>query len=172
MRTYALHADIVPLYGGRTRHMSGNWTSAHGATDRCGCVLAGTRPEGSRADRDEVIKGNEFFLGELRRIEKGAHRRLAIALPSLMPPFIVVLVERRIKVCLQGGDPIRRSSFFGSDVVALAGAWSCVVALRSWWIVEALLLFWYPNRYRSDSFRSTHIAPIFLRFPGPSQRLV
>lgn len=50
--------------------------------------------------------GDEFLLGEIERIEESAHRRLAVTPAPLMLSFIVVLVEPRIKVRLQGGDRV------------------------------------------------------------------
>lgn len=50
--------------------------------------------------------GDEFLLGEIERIEESAHRRLAVAPAPLMLSFIVVLLEPRIKVRLQGRDRV------------------------------------------------------------------
>ena len=45
--------------------------------------------------------GNEFLLGEFQRIEKSAHRRLAVTPPSLMLPFVVSFsVKERHAVAL------------------------------------------------------------------------
>jgi hypothetical protein len=56
---------------------------------------------------------NQFLLGEIKRIEEGAHGRLAIAPSSLMFAFIVVLFEPRIKISLQGVD--RLIDFLAED---------------------------------------------------------
>lgn len=60
--------------------------------------------------------GDEFVLGEFERIEESTHRRLAITPAPLMLSFIVVLVEPRIKVCLQGGvDSVKQHGRRVSD---------------------------------------------------------